>query len=131
MGQSCLFVALVASFTPCGTRATNKNMPSKSHVVILLSIHAISIKKWMEFFEWLIDWCFYFPRVYYAYHWSEKGDGFETHTTMLLGTTASVDDFNAVCRVCRNAVCRISLGRQTPLKSSNPRPQNFVLTGQK
>lgn len=97
MGQSCLFVALVASFAPCGTRATNKNMPSKSHVVILLSIHAISIKKWMEFFEWLIDWCFYFPRVYYAYHWSEKGDGFETHTTMLLGTTASVDD--VACRV--------------------------------
>jgi len=31
-------------------------------------------------------------RVYYAYHWSEKGDAFGTHTTMLLGTTASVDD---------------------------------------
>ena len=90
MGQSCLFVALLSSFARCGTQATNKNMPSFCCPII--NILTNSIKKWMGIFEWLIDWCFYFPRVYYAYHWSEKGDAFGTHTTMLLGTTASVDD---------------------------------------
>ena len=39
MGQSFLFVALAASFAPCGTQATNKYMPSKSHDVVLFSIY--------------------------------------------------------------------------------------------
>ena len=124
MEQSCLFVAPVASFAPCGTQATNKNMPSKSHVVVLLSIYQQFLSK--------SEWKFLIDSLIGAFI-------FLGFTTLITGVRKDTI-LRPILQYCQEqrhqlmtslAVRRISLGRQTPLKSSNPTPQNFVQTGQK